>query len=41
MSAENDIDEWWQSIRFIAIGLEMDDLLPPHWLCMRDVGSIS
>lgn len=34
-----DIDEWWQDIRFTAIGLVLDDFLPEKWKHMRDVVS--
>ncbi|KAI9716674.1 MAG: hypothetical protein M1812_005212 [Candelaria pacifica] len=36
MDAETDIDDWWQSIRFSAIDLDMDGFLPSRWQSMRD-----
>lgn len=36
-NTDSDIGEWWQSIRFRAIDLRMDEFLPGIWWRMRDI----
>lgn len=36
-TTDSDINEWWQSIRFCAIDLRMDEFLLGSWWRMRDI----